>query len=118
MQGACENCPIGSVPAGQLEETVLAQTHALLQTPEMIMRVWREAIKEDHHLSEYDVGKALRNIHVIWNELFPVEQARLLKLLIQQIVVHPDRVDIRIRAEGMNSLIRDVQCFQNRKAAA
>jgi hypothetical protein len=84
----------------------------------MIMRVWREAIKEDPHLTEYDVGKALRNIHDIWNELFPIEQARLLKLLIQQIVVHPDRVDIRIRAEGMNSLIRDVQCIQSRKAAA
>ena len=118
MQNACDDCPIGSVPAAQLEDTVVAQVHALLQTPEMVVRVWREAVKEDPKLTEREVGKALQSIHEIWNELFPAEQERLLRLLVDKIIVHPDRVDIRIRADGMNSLIRDLEYTQNRKAAA
>lgn len=118
MQNACEECPIGSVPAAQLEDAVVAQVHALLQRPEMVVRVWREAVQENPKLTEREVGKALQGIHEIWNELFPAEQERLLRLLVEKITVHPDRVDIRIRADGMNSLVRELEFTQNRKAAA
>ena len=84
----------------------------------MVVRVWREAVKEDPKLTEREVGKALQGIHEIWEELFPAEQERLLRLLVDKIIVHPDRVDIRIRADGMNSLVRDLEYMQNRKAAA
>lgn len=118
MQGDCENCPISSIPAGQMEDAVVAQLQTLLQAPEMMVRVWRAAQQEGHKISEHEVGKALRHVHEIWPELFPAEQARLLRLLIHKIIVHADRMDIRIRAEGMHSLIQDMRSQSLLKEAA
>jgi site-specific DNA recombinase len=83
-----------------------------------MVRVWREAIKEDHTITEQQVRDALRNMHLIWDELFPLEQARLLRLLIEKIIVNADRIDIRVHAEGLNSLIRDIEHVHKIKEAA
>lgn len=115
LKNECEDCPIGSVPAGELENIVLNQIRFAICTPEMMVRVWREAIKEDHSITEQQVRDALQNLHLIWDELFPLEQARLLGLLIEKIIVNADRIDIRIYAEGLNSLIRDVEYIHKNK---
>lgn len=118
LKNEIEDCPIGAVPAGELENIVLNHMRLALCTPEMMVRVWREAIKDDHKISEQDVRSSLQNLNLIWDELFPVEQARLLKLLIDKIIVNNDRIDIRIHAEGLNSLVRDIQYVQQHKEAA
>lgn len=118
LKNECEGCPIGSVPAGELENIVLNQIRFAICTPEMMVRVWREAIKEDHTITEQQVRDALQNMHLIWDELFPLEQARLLRLLIEKIIVNADLIDIRIHAEGLNSLIRDIEHVHKIKEAA
>ncbi len=118
LKNEIEDCPIGAVPAGELENIVLNQMRLALCTPEMMVRVWREAIKDDHKISEQDVRSSLQNLNLVWDELFPIEQARLLKLLIDKIIVNNDRIDIRIHAEGLNSLVRDIQYIQQHKEAA
>ncbi len=118
LKNECEDCPVGSVPAGELENIVLNQIRFAICTPEIMVRVWREAIKEDHTITEQQVRDALQNMHLIWDELFPLEQARLLRLLIEKIIVNADRIDIRIHAEGLNSLIRDIEHVHKIKEAA
>lgn len=118
LKNECEDCPIGSIPAGELENVVLNQIRFAICAPEIMVRVWREAVKEDHSITEQQVRDALQNMHLIWDELFPLEQARLLRLLIEKIVVNVDRIDIRIRAEGLNSLIRDIEYIHKTKKAA
>lgn len=118
LKNNCEDCPVGSVPAGELENIVLSQIRLAIRTPEVMVRVWREAIKEDHRITEQQVRDALHNVHFIWDELFPLEQARLLRLLIEKIIVNADRIDIRIHAEGLNSLIREIEYVQKIKEAA
>lgn len=118
LKNDCEDCPVGPVPAGELENIVLNQIRLAICTPEMMVRVWREAIKEDHEITERQVRDGLQNMHLIWDELFPLEQARLLRLLIEKIIVNVDRIDIRVRAEGLNSLIRDIQYVHKPKEAA
>ena len=41
-QGYSE-CPVRSVPAAEVEETVVAQVRHLLRTPEIIARTWAAA---------------------------------------------------------------------------
>lgn len=118
LKNECEDCPVGSVPAGELENIVLNQIRFAICTPEMMVRTWREAIKENHDITEQQVRDALQNMHLIWDELFPLEQARLLRLLIEKIVVNADRIDIRVHAEGLNSLIRDIESIHKTKEAA
>ena len=118
LKNNCEDCPVGPVPAGELENIVLNQIRVAICTPEMMVRVWRESIKDNHGITEQQVRDGLQNMHLIWDELFPLEQARLLRLLIEKIIVNHDRIDIRIHAEGLNSLIRDIEYAHKAREAS
>ena len=56
-----------------------------------------------------DVGEALRSIDPAWDELFPAEQARVVKLLVERVIVHPNGLDVRIRTGGLQSLVSELQ---------
>ncbi len=45
----------------------------------------------------------------LWDELFPAEQARIVRLLVERVEVGPDGADIRLRVEGLASLMRDLR---------
>jgi len=45
----------------------------------------------------------------IWRgELFPAEQARVVRTLVDRVVVGPEGADIRLRVEGLAGLVRDL----------
>ena len=63
-------------------------------------------------VSERDVAEALRKLDPIWDELYPLEQTRIVQLLVEQVTVNTDGMRIRIRSNGLHSLVselRDVQ---------
>ena len=80
-QGYSECC-VRSVPAAELEEAVVAQVRHLLRTPEIIARTWAAAKREgDEAIPERDVVKTITDLAPLWDELFPAEQARIVRLL-------------------------------------
>ena len=78
-QGYSE-CPVRSVPAAEVEEAVVAQVQHLLRTPEIIARTWAAA-RGDVDIPERDVVKTVTDFAPLWDELFPAEQARIVRLL-------------------------------------
>jgi hypothetical protein len=44
----------------------------------------------------------------LWEELFPAEQAQIVRLLVEWVEVSPDGADIRLRLDGLASLVRDL----------
>ena len=44
----------------------------------------------------------------LWEELFPAEQARIVRLQVERVEVGPTGADIRLRVVGLASLIRDL----------
>ncbi len=56
-------------------------------------------------LTEAKTGRALHRLDPLWEELFPAEQARIARLLVE---VGPTGADIRLRVEGLASLVRDL----------
>ena len=76
------SCPVTSVPAADVEAVVLAQVQRLLTTPEMIARTWNVAKGE---LEEREVLGQLADFGSLWAELFPAEQARIVKLLVERV---------------------------------
>lgn len=46
----------------------------------MIQAVWNEAQKLDAAVSEPTVVLAMRNLSVVWNEMFPEKRCRLVRL--------------------------------------
>jgi hypothetical protein len=53
--------------------------------------------------------EALSALDPVWDELFPDEQRRIVQLLVERVEVHPDGAEIRIRAEGLTSLVAELQ---------
>jgi site-specific DNA recombinase len=106
-QGA-EDCPIGRVPAAEIEKIVADQVRILLRSPEIIVQTWRTARKSLKDLTETDVRAALLEFEPLWNELFPGEQARIIQLLVERIDVGIDGVDIKLRIEGVSSLFSEM----------
>ena len=108
-QGYSE-CAVRSVPAAEVEEAVVAQVRHLLQTPEIIARTWAAAKREgDEAIPERDVVKTITDFAPLWDELFPAEQARIVRLLVERVELAPDGMQVRLRAEGLQTLVEELQ---------
>lgn len=63
-------------------------------------------------------GSSERLEHQVWEELFPAEQARIVKTLIERITVRRDGISIEWKLEGMTKLLRDTVSLDTVKEAA
>jgi hypothetical protein len=102
-------CPIRAVPAGEIEAAVINQIRTLLRAPEIIVRTWCTARVEDEQIDEGEVIEALQRLDPLWDQLFPTEQARVLQLLVARVVVRLDGLEIRLRVEGITSVVEDLR---------
>ena len=110
--------PVGRVPAGEVEAAVIGQVRRLLTTPEIVVRTWRAAREQDGTIGEGEVRSALSDLDPLWEELFPAEQARIVQLLVERVEVAPDGLTIRLRTEGLRSLVQDLRAGTQAREAA
>jgi len=100
-KGNNDLCKVGRVSANETENLVTDQVLNFLKKPEFIIHTIN-AKKDD--LSENKIINSFKTIDKIWDELFPVEQARIINLLIKQIDIKPEGLNIKIFKEGLHSL--------------
>jgi DNA invertase Pin-like site-specific DNA recombinase len=112
-------CPVRRIPAAEIESAVIEQVRVLLRSPEVIVRTWRVAKRSLDGLSEADVRQALERLDPLWDELFPAEQARIVQLLVERVDISTEGADIRLRTQGLTSLIEDLGTIrpEERRAA-
>jgi site-specific DNA recombinase len=107
-----DTCPVRSIAANEIESLVLAQVRRLLASPELVARtitaVRREGEAGDAVLEEGDVIEALAALEPVWDELYPAEQARILRLLVERIDVAPDGISVTLHAAGIRSLAAEL----------
>ena len=80
----------------------------MLRSPEIIIQTWRSARKSITGLTETDMRTALLEFDRLWNELFPAEQVRIIQLLVERVDVGIDGVDIKLRVDGVTSLVGEL----------
>ena len=102
-------CPVGRVPAAQIENAVIDQLRSLLRTPEMVARTWKGVRAEGETMTEREVATALGRLDPLWDELFPAEQARIVQLLVERVDVSPEGVGISLRSEGLAQLAGELK---------
>jgi site-specific DNA recombinase len=108
LKQSAADCLIGRVPAAAIEKIVIDEVGNLLRSPEVIVQTWRCARKLLSKLTETDVRTALLEFDQLWTELFPAEQARIIQLLVDRVDVGTDGVDIRLRVDGLTSLVGEL----------
>ncbi|HEV7266525.1 MAG TPA: recombinase family protein [Falsiroseomonas sp.] len=96
------------VSAAEIEAAVVDQVRALLRQPEIVVGTWRAARAEAPDLTEGETHDALHRLDPLWEQLFPAEQARIVRTLVERVVVGPAGADIRLRIEGLSGLVRDL----------
>jgi site-specific DNA recombinase len=62
----------------------------------------------EDEISEREVTILLADFATVWNELYPAEQARILRLLIERIDVAPDGISVTLHAAGIRSLVAEL----------
>jgi hypothetical protein len=109
LKGAAANGPaIARISAAEIEGAVVAQVRGLLRQSEVVLGTWRAARTTAPDLTEDEVRLALERLDPIWDELFPTEQARIIGLLVDRVDIGPAGADVRLRLEGLASLVRDL----------
>jgi len=101
-------CPLRRVPAGEIEAAVVDQLRIVLRSPEVIARTWRSLRGADQPMPEREVVQAVQDLDPLWEQLFPAEQSRIVRLLIERVDVGIDKLTIRLRAEGLASLVKQL----------
>jgi DNA invertase Pin-like site-specific DNA recombinase len=109
-----ETCPVRSVAAGEIEAAVIAQVRTLLKAPEI--RACAERLA--HDVAPKELHAALERFDALWDQLFPAEQARILHLLVETVRIAPDGAEIRLRAEGLGSIVAELTARQDERNAA
>jgi len=101
---------VGHLPAAEIENAVLTQIHQALAAPEVLIGTWRacQRHRAGAALDEAQVVVAMHRIGAVWEQLFPSEQQRLTRLLIERVQMHEHGIDILWREDGWIGLGPDI----------
>ena len=102
------SCPVGRVPAGEIETAVMDQLRAVFRQPEIVAGTWKAARSQDDEITEADARDALTRLDPLWDELFAAEQARIATLLVERIDIGTDGLNVRLRMDGLSGLAREM----------
>jgi hypothetical protein len=109
LKGSAAGGPaIARIAAAEIEGAVIAQVRGLLRQPEVVLGAWRAARASAPDMTEDEAWLALERLDPLWDELFPAEQARIIHLLVDRVDIGPGGADVRLKVEGLASLVRDL----------
>ncbi|OYU02096.1 MAG: resolvase [Sphingomonadaceae bacterium PASS1] len=103
--------------AGMVEGAVIQHIRDLLRAPEIAARAVAAARRSDPDIDVHDVVTALAGFDGLWEALFPAEQARIARLLIERVTVSADGLAVDLRTDGLGSVIREMIAPERRQAA-
>jgi DNA invertase Pin-like site-specific DNA recombinase len=112
-----DSCAVTSVPAADVEGVVLDHLQKLLAAPELVARTWAVAKREVDEITEREVTVLLADFATVWSELFPTGQARIMQLLVERVDVQENALEVRVRAEGLATLVGELRGQCERIAA-
>jgi len=108
-------CPVGRVPAAEIEAAVIGQIRGMLRAPEVVVATCRAAQPECEGIAEDEVRAALAALDPLWTELFPAEQARIIQLLIGRVDIGTDGLKLRFRDKGLAQMVAEVGTMPGKK---
>ena len=101
--------------AGMVEGVVLQELRRMLRTPPITAQAVQLARETNPCIDESDVIAALRGFNDLWETLFPAEQARIARVLIDRVTVNDNGISVDLRMDGLGPIVHDM--LAHRKAA-
>jgi DNA invertase Pin-like site-specific DNA recombinase len=97
------------LPAAQLEGAVLDQLRGIMRNPSMIGEIVPQVKNLDADIDEAQIAVIMTQLDLVWEQLFPAEQSRIVRLLVEKVVVSPTNIELRLHANGIGQIIREMQ---------
>jgi hypothetical protein len=100
------------MPAHEVEKAVMEHVRKILRSTDITNEVYK-AIKvldnpNTKHLDAYQTSNLMANVDKVWDSLYPLEQHRILHLLLKKVVVYPNRLDVSLHPSGVANLVIEV----------
>lgn len=93
------------------------QVRSILRSPDLLADILPRAAKLDPSLDEAKMTVAMTRIDEIWDQLFPAEQTRIFKLLIEKVIVSSTDLEVRLRPNGIERLVLELRPESAKEAA-
>ena len=93
-----------TVPAGPVEEQVVNEIVRILKSPEILMHIDKLA-EENKEITREDIIDALQNLNEVWNYLYPVEQRKIVKMLVTSVLIQNNGLKLNLNLDGLNRLL-------------
>ena len=103
--------------AAMVDGAVIAEIRRMVAAPEVASRVLNAQRHDKAALDEAAIIAALRRFNDLWEALFPAEQARIVRLLVDRVTVGPDGMRVDLRNNGLSMLAHDLTVSPNLEAA-
>lgn len=80
----------------------------------MIIGVWQAGMarQERQTMDEPTILVAMRQMSAIWENLFPIEQNRIMRLLVERVQLHEDGLDIIWQDDSWQRFSRELARHQ------
>jgi len=103
--------------AAMVDGAVIAEMRRIIGSPEIAARVMDAQRREDVSTDERVIVAALQRFNDLWDALYPAEQARIVRLLVDRVTVGPAGMAVDLRNNGIATLVRDLAANAHLEAA-
>lgn len=103
-----DSTDLRTIPADEIETLVIGHLRQFFTTPEIVHRTHLKTQQQEPNITIDEVRERLGRFHEIWDQLFPLEQNRIVKLIVQRIQVSTQGVNITYQPNGIMELYAQI----------
>ena len=96
------------LPAAMIEGAVIAEMRRMIGAPEVAARIIDAQRQEKTPFDERTIVAALQRFNELWDALFPAEQSRIVRLIVDKVTVSATGMAIDLRNDGVAALVADL----------
>ena len=106
------------LPADTAETAVLGEIRRLLRAPEVVAQAIAAVKKAAPDIGQSEIVAAIGGFEQVWAALFPAEQSRIVRLLVERVTVSTEGLVVDLRTEGLGAVVHEMITPTNKGATA
>ncbi len=99
------------VPAEDIEQKVSEEIIKILRSPEIVMNINKLAEKDitvSQDVLRENLTSALNNLTEVWTYLYPIEQQKICKMLIDVVTISDSGLKIKMNFDGFDKIMMEL----------
>ena len=103
--------------AAMVDGAVITEMRRIIGAPEIAARVIEAQRRDGGPMDERAIVAALQRFNDLWDALYPAEQTRIVRLLVDRVTVGPSGMAVDLRNNGIAMLVKEIGVSAHLEAA-